>query len=104
MCGQLDVTLIPTSAIPEFFDRVECDGFLIDVDAGVKSNHQFIHCMKLRYDISVQVYSDPKDDGQTFAVVPYPPYSCRPWHWPREQKLFDELTSHLDHLESRVES
>ncbi len=100
MSGQIHVALIPTSAMTDLIDSVERDGFAIDVDAGAKPNHQFIHCKQFHCDITLETYLDPKDNGQTFAVVPCPPYSCLPWRWPREQKLFDDLTSHLDHLES----
>ncbi len=100
MSGQVHVSLIPTSAMPGLIANLEDDGFVTEIPDGFTAARRVLLCKRFHCEIAVETYPDPKHDGRTFAVVAYPPYSMWPWRWAHEQKLFNDLTSHMDRLET----
>lgn len=97
--GQVHVSLISTSAVSELVENIQSDGFITEFKPCEVHGFRILKCKKRHCNIVMQTYPDPKDYQQTFAILPYPPYSYFPWRWPTEHRLFDHLTTHLDDLE-----
>lgn len=101
VAGHVHVSLIPTSAMPRLIAHLKEDGFATETPNDFPDARHVILCKRRHCEIALETYPDPKNAGQTFVVVAYPPYSAAPWRWAREHKLFGDLTSHLDRLEAQ---
>lgn len=90
MSGQIYVDLIPSDKRSHLIAQLAMAANIEVVDERI-GGHLFHRCQRGHHALTMESYPDPKNPTETFVVIPYPPYSYRPWRWIHDSRLFDDV-------------
>ncbi len=90
--GQVSVTSVRTEQVLDLLAALDESGFEIQP---VKSSEDGIVrsycCRRGSRELGLETWRSEKDQDESFVVLPYPPYSIRPWRWRADNGFFNSV-------------
>lgn len=97
--GQLEIVSIQAGQQSEAVTVLGQAGF--DITRTPPEQGEKERCRRDDREIVLTVWPGRPNLDETFIVLPYPPYTVRPWQWGGDNRFFNEVTAVLHEFHYR---